>query len=418
MGPLGSSSGDPANGSGLKRSVSPSDRLVGATVLVVDDEEPNRRLLERMVGGHGGATVHTLADPRQTVDECRRLSPDILLLDLHMPEMDGVEVIVAVREQLQDISFLPIIVLTADVTSEAKERALAAGANDFLTKPFDHIEVLLRVGNLLETGTHFADLQLRNANIQIRLDHLNARESIGEALHQRRATQISRAFAPGSMHMVFQPIRSLADGAAVGVEALARFDIQPTRSPDKWFAEAASIGEGVRLELHAIKAALEQFPDLEPDEFMAFNTSSITALSPSLSDVLTGLPCERIVLELTEHVAVKNYPELLDRLDELRSRGVRIAMDDTGSGYSGLQHLLVIKPEIIKLDRALIDGIVDDPARRALASAMVSFADELGSTVVAEGIETADDLDTLRSLGVHWGQGYHLGRPAPLSDRV
>ncbi len=411
---LDPSSGSSAGAADTNRSAAPSDHLVGANILVVDDEEPNRRLLQRMVGGHGGATVHTLADPRQTVDECRRLRPDLLLLDLHMPEMDGVEVILAVREELREVEFMPIIVLTADITSEAKERALAAGANDFLTKPFDHIEVLLRVNNLLETATQFADLQVRNENIQMRLDQANARDGLAKTMHEQRATRISRAFAPGSMHMVFQPISQLSDGHVVGVEALARFDIQPHRTPDEWFAEAAVLGEGIGLELHAIRAALTQLSDLPDDQFMALNVSPITAMSPELEAALGDVAGERLVLELTEHSVVKNYPDLVDHLGSLRARGVRIAMDDTGTGYSGLQQLLAVSPEIVKLDRSLIAGIGDDSARRALTLSMLSFTEEIGATIVAEGIETADDFETLRSLGVQWGQGYHLGRPAVL----
>jgi EAL domain-containing protein (putative c-di-GMP-specific phosphodiesterase class I) len=120
------------------------------------------------------------------------------------------------------------------------------------------------------------------------------------------------------------------------------------------------------------------------------------------------------VVELTEHSRVEDYDALLGALDALREGGVRIAVDDAGAGYAGLQHILRLHPEILKLDTALTPGIDNDPVRRALAASLLTFADEIGAVIVAEGIETPQELDTLRSLGIPWGQGYHLARPGAL----
>ena len=130
--------------------------MADARILVVDDREANVRLLERMLETAGVTQVHTLTDPREAVKRCLELEPDLLLLDLHMPHLDGVAVLTALRAALPDGVFLPVIVLTADLSSDAKERALAAGAKDFLAKPLDRTEVLLRVGNLLETRALYA----------------------------------------------------------------------------------------------------------------------------------------------------------------------------------------------------------------------------------------------------------------------
>jgi EAL domain-containing protein (putative c-di-GMP-specific phosphodiesterase class I) len=99
-----------------------------------------------------------------------------------------------------------------------------------------------------------------------------------------------------------------------------------------------------------------------------------------------------------------------------RAQGVRIAADDTGAGYSGLQHLLRLRPNVVKLDIALTRHIDEDPARRALASALVTFADEIGAALVAEGVETVGELRALRALGIAAAQGYLLGRPGPMSE--
>ena len=394
--------------------MTPTGFLRGATILVVDDELANCVLVERMLGGSVGAEVHTLVDPRETVRECLRLSPDLLLLDLHMPAMDGIAVLSELRTQLDHESFLPVIVLTADITSGAKERALNAGANDFLTKPFDHTEVLLRVGNLLDTRSRFSELQTRNEKIQASLDTYSAQADRVEEFHQQRLARTRQAFEPGVLRAVFQPIVDLGAGETVGVEALARFESAPQRSPDKWFTEAVTVGLGTDLELLAISTALDEFAQLGDDRFLSVNTSPATAASSGLRESLTGTAPDRIVLELTEHVPVQDYVGLIDALADLREDGIRIAIDDAGTGYAGLEHLLQIRPDIVKLDMELTRGVHADPSRRALTTAMVTFCDEINATIVAEGIETAEDLDVLRSLGVPWGQGYHIARPGPL----
>jgi EAL domain-containing protein (putative c-di-GMP-specific phosphodiesterase class I) len=117
---------------------------------------------------------------------------------------------------------------------------------------------------------------------------------------------------------------------------------------------------------------------------------------------------------LTEHHKISDYHGLRLYLDRFRARGFRIAVDDAGAGYAGLQHILSLRPDVIKLDIALTRNVDTDPARRALSACLARFADEIGAEVIAEGIETAAELDTLQSLGIRWGQGFYLGRPALL----
>ena len=124
------------------------------------------------------------------------------------------------------------------------------------------------------------------------------------------------------------------------------------------------------------------------------------------------MPAGRVVLEITEHAIVENYADLRRALFSLRSKA-RIAIDDAGAGYSGLKHILEVGPNLIKLDMALTRGIDTDPARYALAAALVTFAREIGSDIVAEGIETAGELSVLGGLGVTFGQGFYLSRPMP-----
>ena len=142
------------------------------------------------------------------------------------------------------------------------------------------------------------------------------------------------------------------------------------------------------------------------------NVSPDTAGTDDLAALLATVPGERVVLELTEHDEIPDYASLRQSLDRLRARGVRIAVDDAGAGYAGLQHILSLEPEILKLDLQLIRGIDQDIARRALARCLVDFAGEIGAAVLAEGISSLAELDVLRAVGVPLGQGYYLGRPA------
>ena len=204
---------------------------------------------------------------------------------------------------------------------------------------------------------------------------------------------------------MFQPIVNLATGEIVGVEALARFQIPPRRPPNEWFAEAADVGLGIELELAAIDRALEQLPELGTRHFLSVNASPAAASSGALAACLASAPAERIVLELTEHTRFDDYTTLMPALAVLRARGVRIAVDDAGAGYSGLQHILHLRPDILKLDLELTHGIDTDPARHVLATALVGFAATISAVLLAEGIETAEELAVLRTLGVGVGAG-------------
>lgn len=385
-----------------------------ATVVIVDDTPANVALLERLLATTGVGQVHGFTDPRQAVAHCAEALPDLVLLDLHMPDLDGFAVMASLRDLVPDGGFLPVLMLTADATAEVRQRALAAGAKDFLTKPFDRTEVLLRVANLLETRALHHRLEQHNEELRADLHTRTAAEREAAAEHERRQSRIDQALAPGALTMVFQPIADLTTGDVVGAEALARFHGEPRRPPNEWFAEADDIGRGAELELAAIAAALDQLHQLPDQAFLAVNASPATAATPELHALLTGHPTERVVLELTEHSRVNDYDALLIALDRLRLQGVRIAVDDTGAGYAGFQHLLRLRPHILKLDTTLTRGIDADPVRRSLAAALVTFATEISATIIAEGIEITSELATLQRIGIPWGQGYHLARPGPL----
>lgn len=225
--------------------------------------------------------------------------------------------------------------------------------------------------------------------------------------------RIERVLAGEGLETVFQPIVDLRSGAVVGLEALTRFSTPPLRGPDVWFDEAHQLGLGVELELVAARAAVGQVGSLPPDVYVSVNMSPPAVCSPAFLDLLPSLPADRVVIELTEHAPVDDYGALGQHLAALRARGGRIAVDDAGAGFSCLRHILRLDPDFIKLDISLTQGIDHNRALRALASALRHFAADTHSTIVAEGVERPEETRALLALGVRYGQGYHLGAPAP-----
>jgi EAL domain-containing protein (putative c-di-GMP-specific phosphodiesterase class I)/FixJ family two-component response regulator len=387
-------------------------RFADAKVLVIDDNAGNLSLLEAILFRAGLKSIYTESDSREVIRRLPELNPDLIVLDLHMPHLDGYEVLHQITEYARG-AYLPVLVLTADSSRTATYRALESGAQDFLNKPFDNTELVLRIRNLLHT--RFLQLILREHTIQ-QNGAITHHEKPPVADHQSdlRHERIDRALKPGGIDMSLQAIVDSSSWEKIGFEALSRFSESPLRTPDVWFAEADDIGRGIELELCAVSHALESMPAIDQrheDAFLSINVSPATLLSQRLEAVLPADLCPRIVLELTEHVPVENYDAVLDAMSTFRERGVRLAIDDTGAGYAGFRHLLSLRPEIIKLDISLTRGVDTIASHRALASALVIFAEDVGAQILAEGVETGSQARALRAIGITWMQGFYFGIP-------
>jgi len=221
--------------------------------------------------------------------------------------------------------------------------------------------------------------------------------------------------APDHIGAVFQPIVDVHTGTPVGYEGLTRFPAAAHLDVAQWFGVARKTGRGVSLELLALRTVLNAAHSIPDDFLLAVNLSPAAALDPGVQDVLASAR-RPLMVEITEHEPFP--PDLSSGLAALRDSGVRIAIDDAGAGYASFTQLLRLRPDVIKIDGELIAGIDDDPAKRALAAAVVQLAAELDATTIAESVETPQQLDTLRRLRIHWGQGFHLGRPGPVGELV
>lgn len=224
--------------------------------------------------------------------------------------------------------------------------------------------------------------------------------------------RLDRLVAAGPPAIAVQPIVDLANGRLCGVEALSRFPAE-YGPPDAVFAAAHAIGLGGALERLAAAAAYDLLPQLGHTAYLAINLTP--AVAAALATEASGYPdldCPRLVLEITEHAAIAEYAALRDRLADLRAQGLRLAIDDAGAGYASLHHVVELAPEIIKVDRSLIDGMAGDRARCAAVAAFTRLAQDMGAVVVAEGVEHPADLAAARDLGVDQAQGYLLARPS------
>jgi EAL domain-containing protein (putative c-di-GMP-specific phosphodiesterase class I) len=228
--------------------------------------------------------------------------------------------------------------------------------------------------------------------------------------------RVASVLAGGLIESVVQPIVDLDTGAVQAVESLARFPSEPRRGPDLWFAEAETVGLGVELEDLAVRRSLRALDQLPGSVTFGLNISYDMLVSGRMRGLLGGQPARRIFVELTEHVMFGDYGLAREAIAELRACGVRVAIDDVGAGYSSFRHVLELAPDAIKLDRCFTSGIEDDRARRAMAAGFVHFAREMGIDLIAEGIETERELQSVRSLGVTLGQGYLIARPGPAVD--
>jgi EAL domain-containing protein (putative c-di-GMP-specific phosphodiesterase class I) len=216
---------------------------------------------------------------------------------------------------------------------------------------------------------------------------------------------------PDDLALAFQPIVDLTRARVAGYEALARFPGDTgERPPNVWFAQAHRCGLGVQLEARAVAAALAR-RDEAPGGYLSVNLSPAALRADELLDRLPR-DLRGVVVEITEHELVADGERLHSTLEQLRARGARVAVDDAGAGYAGLRQLMILRPDLIKLDRGLIEDVAGDEAKQALVECFVRFAERTDAHVCAEGVESLADLLVLARIGVTYGQGYVIARPA------
>ena len=373
-----------------------------AAVIELLEADPSFELVVAASLADGGAGL--IAEAR----------PDVALVDVGA---DGGEGDRATRELLESSPATKVVAFSRGADKDAVLGMFRAGAIGLVEKGTRPQEILDSIRAAAE-GHAVVSPEISGEMVVELAGRLEA-EEVAERDSRSRRSRIGEALSdPKAMDMAFQPIYEISSKRVVGFEALARFRPEPHRPPNEWFEEAESVGLGTALEVEAVRRAIRHMSELPEGVYLSVNVSPKTVSALGLQPLLEEVPLDHLVVELTEHAVVEDYGTLGEALGDLRERGVRLAVDDAGAGYASLRHIVRLDPDIIKLDAELTRGIEDDPTRRALATALISFARETEESIIAEGVETTGQLDVLQALGVPFAQGFLLGRPGPLPAHV
>jgi EAL domain-containing protein (putative c-di-GMP-specific phosphodiesterase class I) len=364
-------------------------------VLVVDDDPAMRRVCARVLGNEGWEVVVVAGGKAALENVCDHGAPfDCVVSDVHMPEMDGFALIAEIRRHDDD---LPVLLMTGDPSLDGAVRAIDTGAVSYLSKPFDH--ETLAAGVARAARRHGVARMRRRASSSSDLD---VQDTVA-----RFESALARSW------MAFQPIVDVAANRTFAYEALVRTDEESLKRADVLIATAERLGRIHDLG-RTVRAAVARAAPAVPDDVLIFvNVHGLELTDEDLfSDSCALAPlAPRIVLEITERIGLDSVAGPA-RVAMLRQRGYRIAVDDLGAGYAALGALATLEPDIVKLDMSLVRDIDRHPTKRRVVGAIATLCRELGSRVVAEGVETQAEFGTVREAGIDLIQGYLLARPA------
>ncbi len=265
-----------------------------------------------------------------------------------------------------------------------------------------------------------AESLLRAVDVALRVAKRSGKQQLsvyaGESISDRgpggAREALERLIGGEGLAMAVQPIVTVPAGLPHAYEALARFQTGGSPNPLHWFALADEFGVRDRLELACLRRALSLLATCPSGTSLSVNLSGPLLLDPRTTELLEHTPrLGSLILELTENSLLEDTPGMHAQISRLIALGIRFAVDDMGAGYSGLRQITTVRPSYLKLDRSLISGIDTDSDRGALVSAMLGYAHQTGGYLVAEGVETQSELETLVQLGVELVQGYYLSRP-------
>jgi EAL domain-containing protein (putative c-di-GMP-specific phosphodiesterase class I)/CheY-like chemotaxis protein len=376
-------------------------------VLIADDDTSVRRVLEDLVRADPALElIGSAEDADGAVELACRHQPDVAVLDVKMPG-GGPD---AARRILAGSPETWIVALSAYEDDASVRQMIAAGTRSYLVKGVGASELLAAIHRGVDGSATLSDRVAGHlvSELATRL----SREELEEERRRGAGIRIRRILDdPERLAIAYQPIVDLtADRRTIGLEALSRFP-DGGGDPSCWFRDAELIGSGVELERTAIRRALEPLDRIPRDVYVAVNTSPATLMAPGFPELFANVPPGRVTVEVTEHAPIDDYAVLRERLDELAIAGIRLAVDDAGAGYASLRHILKLRPDVIKLDISITRNIDEEPLQRALAAALVTFANELGASIVAEGVERPEEVVALTDLGVRYAQGYHFAKP-------
>jgi EAL domain-containing protein (putative c-di-GMP-specific phosphodiesterase class I) len=379
----------------------PKIAIRGRIVLVDDDDNLLRafgRTLER-----AGHDVTRVGDGRAACELMANLDMnevDVVVTDLSMPGAGGLDVMRAAHRLDPD---LPVLLMTGLPSVETAVQALERGAFRYLLKPIEPDALREAVERAVE---------LR----QTSRSRIGDEPATSVVPSSRARMELAARFdaALERLWMAFQPIVSFSKKRVHAYEALVRTDEATLARPDHLFDAAEQLGRVQELGRKIRAAVADAIPEAPEDALIFVNLHAIDLADDDLYSAGSPLApyAERVVFEITERVSLDRFRDIQDRVASLRAFGYRVAVDDLGAGYAALSSLASIQPEVVKLDMSLVRGVDQQPIKRRLVASLQTLGEPLGITVVAEGVETIAERDTLLAVGCDLFQGYLFAKPA------
>lgn len=374
-----------------------------ASVLLVDDDPSSLNGLGLLLRA-AGFKVTALSDPEEAIGQIRERVFDVLVTDLRMPGHNGLDLLRTVRQSVRPLA---TILITGEPDLDSAIDAVSHGAFRYLIKPVEPDQ-------LREAVEHATAMTQIWRLQQQAFAHHRRRSIEGRDLTNRFNTSLEQLW------VAYQPIVT-GDSVICAYEALLRPGTQTFNNPGEFIVAAETLGRmrdlGRRVRQRAVEGwfghpeatGSKLFVNLHPDEL-----TDPDLLDPA-GPLLASAP--NLVFEISETSNVEQIPGGLDALRRVRDAGMAIALDDLGTGMANLDFLIRHKPEYAKLDRALIAGIHSCGEQQMLVGKIIELCDSLGVELIAEGVESFDELESLRALGCRTFQGYLFGAPCPLPAR-
>jgi EAL domain-containing protein (putative c-di-GMP-specific phosphodiesterase class I) len=365
-------------------------------ILLADDDQNFIRACARVLGSWGYETVCEYTG-NGAVEALRQNPFDVFLCDIYLPDLDGLKLLQIAREQDRD---MPVILMTGRPGVETARKAVEWGAQSYLIKPLplpqlkELIERCLRQRRLAQ-----AQRLLLDSNPHFIQENETLRRLFNTALD--------------GMWMAFQPIVSWSGKNVVAYEALLRSRAETLFRPTEILAAAESLGE-VHTLGHKTRGLIGEVMRTHPELPGLFvNLHPLDLLDEELFLPTSSLApfASRIHFEITERMAIEKVPDTHERVARLRAMGYKIAIDDLGEGYSGLNSLADLEPDAVKLDMSLIRGIDQSPTKQKMVKALAVLCKDLDTPLVAEGVETTAECGCLVDLGADWFQGFLFAHP-------
>jgi len=370
-------------------------------LLIIDDDPAVLHVYKQGLARHG-VIADTATGGREGAARVATGSYNVIVSDISMPEMTGLDFLMAVRAHDVDV---PVILMTGEPGVESAVRAVEYGAFRYLAKP-------VTVKDLYDTVSRAARMhkiaQLKREARE--LPGMDARQ-----LGERAALEVRFSRAQRRLWIAFQPIIGWREREVIGYEALLRSDDELMRSPADILDAATRLGH-----LHQLGRTVRAMVAAEAEDpasgriklFVNLHTVDLSdddlySRSAPLSQIAS-----RVVLEVTERASLYEVNDVAGCVARLKGLGFQIALDDLGAGYAGLTSFTQLDPEIAKLDMTLVRGIDVDLRRQSIVRSMKSLCDDLEIMLIAEGVESTAERDTLAALGCNLFQGHLFARPA------